>query len=210
MTSHLSNSTITRRRSGVKDKESHGQQIKDNFILPYKDVDLPEDESQIVLTQEFANIGFENMKAKNKKDYIISLFPRKLFADLYFAWCKDCSENITPENAKYFRDELLMRKNKDFRNYNFRGMRIAKNFVIAFVGNIDNTQINKLDLSDNLITDVCMHNLKNIISSKRCVSLNLASNMISTEGLKIVQNEIINSESLTYLNVIYFNSVRNS
>jgi hypothetical protein len=190
-----------RRRSGVKDNVSHIQMIKENFIAPYRDIDLPEDESQIVLTQELANVGFENMKPKNKKDYIISLFPRKLFADLYFAWCKDCSENITPENAKYFRDELLMRKNKDFKNYNFHSMRIAKNFVIAFVGNIDNTQINKLDLSDNLITDICMHNLKNIISSKRCISLNLASNMISTEGLKIVQNEIINSESLLYLNV---------
>jgi Ran GTPase-activating protein (RanGAP) involved in mRNA processing and transport len=94
-----------------------------------------------------------------------------------------------------------MRANKDLRNFNFRSMRVNKNFLLAFVGNLDSGAINKVDMADNLISDVCMHNIKNIISVKRVIHLNLASNMISTEGLKIIQNEVMSSESLKYLNL---------
>lgn len=151
--------------------------------------------------QNYAQNFDEFKKGVNKKDYIYSLFPQKLFAELYFAWCKDCSENITIENAKYFRDELLLRNNKDNKNFNFKSMRVNKNFLMAFIGNLESHRINKLDLSDNLISDISMHNIKSIISAKKVVYLNLASNMISTEGLKIFQNEVINSDSLKYLNL---------
>jgi hypothetical protein len=208
MISHNSStSNISSRRTGMKDNNKHRQAIKDNLLAPYKEViNQVNNIGNLMVNDDLAEINdqnfeLENMKGISKKDYIISLFPRKLLADLYFAWCKDCSENISAENSKYFRDELLMRKNKDKKNYNFHSMRIAKNFIIAFIGNIDNTQIIRLDLSDNLITDICMHNLKNVISSKRCQILNLASNMISTDGLKIIQNEIIQSDHLKYLNV---------
>ncbi len=131
----------------------------------------------------------------------MNLFPKKIYAQLYFAWCKDCSENITVENAKYFRDELLLRGNKDMRNFIFRSMRVGKNFLMAFVGNLEGGRITKLDLSNNLVSDACMHNIKNIVSVKKVVHLNLASNMISTEGLKIIQNEIMGSDSLKVLNL---------
>ena len=210
MISHNSSSSnLSTRRTGMKDYNKHRQAIKETIFAPYKELLTEQNMNYDMGNDDFAELNeqkfdLENSKGINKKDYIVSLFPRKLFADLYFAWCKDCSENISAENAKYFRDELLMRKNKDKRNYNFHSMRIAKNFIIAYVGNIDSSHIVKLDLSDNLITDICMHNLKNVISSKRCEVLNLASNMISTEGLKIIQNEIIQSDHLKYLNVKYF------
>ncbi len=94
-----------------------------------------------------------------------------------------------------------MRGNKDDKVFNFRGMRVSKNFLITFTGNVQSPVIMKLDLSDNLITDICLHNIKSLISNRRIVYLNLASNMISTEGLKIIHSEIIYSESLSYLNV---------
>lgn len=143
----------------------------------------------------------EKLKRNNKREYILSLFSRPLFAELFFAWSRDCEDNISVENAKYFRDELIMRGNKDDKNFNFRGMRVTKNFLVAFTGNVTSTIINRLDLSDNLITDICLHNIKSLISNKRLVHLNLASNMISTEGLKIIHSEIIYSDSLSYLNV---------
>ena len=46
-----------------------------------------------------------------------------------------------------------------------------------------------------------MHIIKNLISSKMIMILNLASNQISTEGLKIMQTEIIESKFLKYLNL---------
>lgn len=142
------------------------------------------------------------LKRGNKREFIQSLFSNQLLAELFFAWCKDCAEDITVENAKFFRNELVMRDNKDSRNFNFRSLRVGKNFLVAFAGNLTSPTLGRLDLSDNLITDISLHNIKSIISNRKLVSLNLASNMISTEGLKIIHNEVICSKSLSYLNVI--------
>ena len=133
-------------------------------------------------------------------DFIFSLFSRKIYAEIYFAWCNDCEERPSTEGAKYFRDELISRNNKDLRNFNFHSMRAGKNFLAAFGGNLPSIQVHKVDLSDNLVNDECMHNIKNLISAKQVVYLNLSSNQISTEGLKIIQHEIIESKSLKYLN----------
>lgn len=141
-------------------------------------------------------------KESNTREYIISLFSKPLFGELFFAWSRDCENEITVENAKYFREELIMRGNKDNKNFNFRSLRVSKNFLVAFCGNLNSNSINKLDFSDNLLTDISLHNIKSLIANRKIVHLNLASNMISTEGLKIIHNEIINSESLLYLNVI--------
>ena len=45
------------------------------------------------------------------------------------------------------------------------------------------------------------NNIKNLISARQVIHLNLASNQISTEGLKIIQHEVIASKSLKYLNL---------
>ena len=142
-------------------------------------------------------------------DSIFSLFSKKIYAEIYFAWCNDCDERPSTEGAKYFRDELISRNNKDLRNFNFHSMRAGKNFLAAFGGNLPSMQIHKVDLSDNLVNDECMHNIKNLISAKRVVYLNLSSNQISTEGLKIIQHELIESKSLKYLNFgVYKGSFR--
>jgi hypothetical protein len=191
------------RRDAIKEAKKEGKLLKDKFGVKFEEEENQEEPlAEIMSEEEFnANIEMEYKKGLSKKDYIVSLFPRRLLAELYFAWCKDCNENITAENAKYFRDELLMRGNKDNKMFNFRSLRVSKNFIIAFVGNLESGQIEKLDLSDNLITDICMYNLTNIITARKVMHLNLASNMISTEGLKIIQNELILSDSLRYLNV---------
>ena len=80
-------------------------------------------------------------------------------------------------------------------------MRAGKNFLSAFGGNLPPIQVKRLELPDNLVNDECMHNIKNIISAKQVIYLNLASNQISTEGLKIIQHEVIASKALKYLNL---------
>ena len=141
---------------------------------------------------------------KNKNDLtstIYSLFSKKIYAELYYAWCKDCKESPSAEGAKYFREELLSRNNKDLKNFNFKSLRVSRNFLAAFGGNLPPAQIHKLELPDNLVNDECMHNIKNLISARQVIHLNLASNQISTEGLKIIQHEVIASKSLKYLNL---------
>lgn len=59
----------------------------------------------------------------------------------------------------------------------------------------------KLQLADNAITDYGMHAIKNIINSTRLTSLNLASNMISGEGLELFLDDLISNTSLKYLDL---------
>jgi len=151
------------------------------------------------------NDSYLFMSGKNKgadlSDFIYSLFSKKIYAEIYYAWCKDCCEQPSAESAKYFRDELLSRNNKDTRIFNFRSLRVGKNFLAAFGGNLPPIQLRKVELQDNLVNDECMHNIKNLISAKQVIYLNLASNQISTEGLKIIQQEVVSSNSLKYLNL---------
>ena len=154
--------------------------------------------------EEDPDDSYRFMSNKNKadlSDFIYSLFSKKIYAEIYYAWCKDCNEQPSAESAKYFRDELLSRNNKDIKNFNFRSIRAGKNFLSAFCGNLPGVQLRKVELQDNLVTDECMHSIKNLISAKQVIYLNLASNQISTEGLKIIQNEVIASSSLRYLNL---------
>ena len=143
----------------------------------------------------------EKKSQNDLTSFIYALFSKKIYAEIYYAWCKDCNEPPSAESAKYFRDELLARNNKDLKSYNFRSMRAGKNFLSAFGGNLPPIQVRRLELPDNLVNDECMHNIKNIISAKQVIYLNLASNQISTEGLKIIQHEVIASKSLKYLNL---------
>ena len=134
-------------------------------------------------------------------DFIYSLFSKKIFAEIYYAWCKDCNEQPSIESAKYFRDELLSRNNKFMHTFNFKSLRVSKNFLSAFCGNLPSIQLKKVDLQDNLITDECILNIKTLITAKQLIYLNLASNQISSEGLKVIQVELTNSKFLKYLNL---------
>ena len=130
-------------------------------------------------------------KNQNLTEAIFSLFSKKLYGEIYYAWCKDCNEVPSLEGA------------------NFHSMRAGKNFLSGFVANMPPVHVKKADLSDNLFNDECMHIIKNLISAKMIMVLNLASNQISTEGLKIMQNEIIESKFLKYLNLgVYKGSYR--
>ena len=171
-------------------------QMKDNKQSQQMDFSeyLDDEDDENILSPEL----------KNKNDLtstIYSLFSKKIYAELYYAWCKDCNESPSAEGAKYFREELLSRNNKDLKNFNFKSLRVSRNFLAAFGGNLPPAQIHKLELPDNLVNDECMHNIKNLISARQVIHLNLASNQISTEGLKIIQHEVIASKSLKYLNL---------
>ena len=170
-------------------------------ILPQKRQSQQFNEFSENLEEEGEDYGAESKDKNDLSSFIYSLFSKKIYAEIYYAWCKDCNEPPSAESAKYFREELLSRNNKDLRNFNFRSLRVGRNFLAAFGGNLPSAQIYRLELPDNLVNDECMHNIKNIISVRQVIHLNLASNQISTEGLKIIQHEVIASKSLKYLNL---------
>ena len=163
-------------------------------------MDIDEKDYEDDISDSYRFMSGKNNKNADLSDFIYSLFSKKIYAEIYYAWCKDCNEQASEESAKYFRDELLSRNNKDIRNFNFKSMRVGKKFLSAFGANLPAVQLRKVELQDNLVNDECMHNIKNLISAKQIIYLNLASNQISTEGLKIIQHEVTSSSSLRYLN----------
>ena len=160
-------------------------------------------QSELENNSEEVDDNYFSSEKKTQNDltsFIYTLFSEKIYAQIY-SWSKDYNEPPSAESAKYFRDELLARNNKDLKSFNFRSMRAGKNFLSAFGGNLPPIQVRRVELPDNLVNDECMHNIKNIISAKQVIYLNLASNQISTEGLKIIQHEVIASKHLKYLNL---------
>ena len=146
-------------------------------------------------------ISNKKSRAINIPEFINSLFSKKIYREIYFAWCKDCNEPQSVESGKYFREELLARNNKDLESFNFKSMRVGTKFLKSFCNNLPSVQLKRIELQDNLINDDNIINLKTLITSKQLIYLNLASNQISSEGLKIIQNDIANSQFLKYLNL---------
>ena len=62
-------------------------------------------------------------------------------------------------------------------------------------------QFEELNLADNAISDYGMHAIKNIINNSGVRSLNLASNMISGEGLELFLDDLIANTQLKHLDI---------
>lgn len=103
--------------------------------------------------------------------------------------------NILVENAKNFKEELLKRNVKNSNELKLNSLRLGINSVLALSSNLQNPAQNrkfeKLNIADNAVTDYGMHAVKNIIANTKLVSLNLASNMISGEGLELFLDDLI-------------------
>ena len=56
-------------------------------------------------------------------------------------------------------------------------------------------------MADNSISDYCMHAVKKIIKESSLRSLNLASNMISGEGLEVLLDDLIENNDLRHLDL---------
>ena len=81
-------------------------------------------------------------------------------------------------------------------------MRLGINSIIALSNSIKNRPFEKLQLADNAITDHGMYAVKNIIKdSSKLISLNLASNMISGEGLELLLDDLITNTSIKNLDL---------
>jgi len=69
-------------------------------------------------------------------------------------------------------------------------------------------KIEKLNLGDNFISDYGMNSVKSIISNTGIKQLNLASNMISGDGIEVLTETLCKNETLVTLDV--FDEVKGS
>lgn len=102
-----------------------------------------------------------------------------------------------------FKEELLKRNVKNSTVLNFQSLRLGINSIIALSNpkTISHRKIEKLNLADNAVTDYGMHAVKSIINSIKLSSLNLASNMISGEGLELFLDDLISNTSIKSLDL---------
>ena len=106
------------------------------------------------------------------------------------------------ENAKIFKEEFLKRNVKvQVYALNLKSMRLGINSVIALSSGIEGRKIERLNLSDNSISDYCMHAIKTILKNSQLNALNLASNMISGEGLELFLDDLIENKDLKHLDL---------
>lgn len=138
------------------------------------------------------------------KDLIPDLLEDSLYTAIFQARCHDSGEAQDIENAKLFKEDLLKRNVKNSTALNLQSMRLGINSMIALYNNIHTRKVvEKLNLADNAITDYGMHSVKNIITNcnGKLTSLNLASNMISGEGIELFLDDLISNTTLKHLDL---------
>ena len=80
-------------------------------------------------------------------------------------------------------------------------MRLGINSLSTLSGLIANRKVERLNLADNSISDFCMHSIKLIMQNANLKSLNLASNMISGEGMELLLDDLIENLTIRHLDL---------
>lgn len=96
---------------------------------------------------------------------------------------------------------MLKRNVKNSNALNLQTLRLGINSIISLSNTIQNRNIEKLQLADNAITDYGMHAIKKILANTRLTSLNLASNMLSGEGLELFLDDLISNKTLKHIDL---------
>lgn len=135
---------------------------------------------------------------------IKELLEDPLFVEIFNARCHDSGDSTSIESAKLFKEDLLKRNVKNSTTLNLQSLRLGINAMIALSNSIQSRKaVEKLNLADNSITDYGMHSVKNLIKGcgQKLQSLNLASNMISGQGIELFLEDLINNTTLKHLDL---------
>lgn len=141
----------------------------------------------------------EELQAKVKE-----LLEDPLYVEIFNARCHDSGETTNIENAKLFKEDLLKRNVKNSTTLNLQSLRLGINAMIALSNSIQTRKtVEKLNLADNSITDYGMNSIKNILQNcgTKLTSLNLASNMISGQGIELFLDDLMQNRSLKHLDL---------
>lgn len=156
------------------------------------------EKEEVKVFDDHGNLISVHYKYKNP---ILSIFEDDLFAELYNARCHDTGEKLSAEGARGFREEILKRNDQNTENINLYGIRLGINSIISLANSLVCRRLVKLNLADNAISDYGMHAVKSILENTEIEYLNLASNMISGDGLETLVDAISNHRNLKVLDL---------
>ena len=174
--------------------------------------------------QNKPSTGLSNVKVSKKQDILTGkemktqsideVFDGNLLqTQLFQERCKDTQDNNEGKlhafltdlvaNAKIFKEEFNKRNMKVPPNVlNLSSMRLGLNSIVALAGILANRKdIERLNLADNSVSDYGMSAVKTILTSVNLKSINLASNMISGEGLELILDELIQHRTLKAVDI---------
>lgn len=137
------------------------------------------------------------------KNPILGIFEDDLYAELYNARCHDTGEGLSEEGARSFREDVLKRNDQNTEVINLYGMRLGINSIISLANSLICRKLSRMNLADNAISDYGMHAVKNILEATDTEYLNLASNMISGDGLETLVDAISNHRTLRTVDVSF-------
>ena len=127
----------------------------------------------------------------------------QLFVEIFNARCHDSGEATSLAAAKIFKEELMKRNVKAASTLmNLSGLRLGPNSIHALSCSIHQKKgLEKLNLSDNAITDYCIGSIERIINNggPKLHTLNLGSNMISGHGMELWLEDLVNNTTLKHL-----------
>ncbi|CAI2387605.1 unnamed protein product [Moneuplotes crassus] len=137
----------------------------------------------------------------DKEKSIKEIFDDPLHFEVFTARCHDTGESASTENARLFKEDILKRNVKASLFLKFQSLRLGVNSIIALSTALQGSNIEKLSLADNSISDFGMHAIKTIINNTRISYLNIASNMISGDGLECILEDLIKNVYLKHLDI---------
>jgi hypothetical protein len=157
------------------------------------------------------NFITSTQKKQNEEDDILNfLFDDDLLKVIYLNRCKDSNEKLSIDGGKIFLSEFNSRNGEEFSSshdpfierLDVSGMKIGLNTIFALTKFVKKTKpVHNLNISNNMIKDYGVYNLKEFFKNSMLKSVNLSSNMITSVGLVHVTETLIKLSSLKYLNL---------
>ena len=139
--------------------------------------------------------GSSSVKYKYRNE-VFAIFEHDLFAELYNARCHDTGEPVSIESARQFKEILNKANGAKIDVLDFHAMRLGINSIISLANSLLYEKLMILNVADNSLSDYGMHAIKNILETTHIQHLNLASNMVSGDGLETLTEAICNHRYL--------------
>jgi hypothetical protein len=156
------------------------------------------------------NFTVGSKKQSEEEDILSFVFDDELLKIIYLNRCKDNNERLSIDGGKIFISEFNFRNGEDFNSnqdpiierLDISGMKIGLNTIFALTKYVKkNKPIRHLNISNNMIKDYGLYNLKEFFKASMIEGINLSSNMITSVGLSHVVETMSKLSNLRYLNL---------
>jgi len=156
------------------------------------------------------NFTISSKNQSEEEEILNFAFDDDLLKIIYLNRCKDNNERLSIDSGKIFTSEFILRNGEDFNSsgesvisrLDLSGMKIGLNTIFSLTKYVKKAKaIRHLNISNNMIKDYGLYNLKEFFKASVVEGINLASNMITSIGLTHIIDILSKLSNLKYLNL---------